>query len=231
MDCEKIGRLIRHLRREKGMTQRQLAERLGVSDRAVSKWERGCGCPDVSLLSDLSIELSVGVEALLSGEVTDQEETGKNMKHTKYYVCPRCGNLLLATGEAAVTCCGRSLEPLEAVKAEEVEKLRVEQVEDERFLTTSHPHDQGAPHCFCGICHGGCHPPPAALPGVGPAGAHPGPGPRHPAVVLHGARAVLSVCLKERGVKPSGFTPLCRCAASPVLPSARPLSPGEGCGR
>ena len=139
MDCEKIGRLICHLRREKGMTQRQLAERLGVSDRAVSKWERGCGCPDVSLLSDLSIELSVGVEALLSGEVTDQEETGKNMKHTKYYVCPRCGNLLLATGEAAVTCCGRSLEPLEAVKAEEGEKLRVEQVEDERFLTTSHP--------------------------------------------------------------------------------------------
>ena len=80
IDRERFGTFLAQLRREKGMTQRQLAERLGISDRAVSKWERGCGCPDVSLLSDLSIELSVGVEALLSGEVTDQEETGKNMK-------------------------------------------------------------------------------------------------------------------------------------------------------
>ena len=139
MDCEKIGKLIRRLREEKAMTQRQLAERLGVSDRAVSKWERGSGCPDVSLLADLAAELSVGVEALLSGDVTEQEEMGKSMKHTKYYVCPRCGNLLLATGDAAITCCGRSLEPLDPVKAAEEEKLRVEPVEDERFLTSSHP--------------------------------------------------------------------------------------------
>ena len=61
------------------------------------------------------------------------------MKHAKYYVCPRCRNLLFATGEASITCCGRSLEPLEPVKAPEEEQLRVELVEDERFLTTSHP--------------------------------------------------------------------------------------------
>ena len=139
MDCEKIGKLIRQIRQEKRMTQRQLAERPGISDRAVSKWERGYGCPDVSLLADLAAALSVGVEALLSGEITDQEENGRSMKHTRYYVCPRCGNLLLVTGEAAITCCGRSLKPLEAAKAAEEEKLRVEQVEDQRFLTTSHP--------------------------------------------------------------------------------------------
>lgn len=139
MNCEKIGKLIRRLREEKAMTQRELAEALGVSDRAVSKWERGAGCPDVSLLPDLSAALSVGVEALLSGEVMDQEDCGKSMKQMRYYVCPRCGNLLLATGEAAVTCCGRRLEPLEPAKAPEEERLQVELVEDERFLTTSHP--------------------------------------------------------------------------------------------
>ena len=128
MDCDKIGKLIRHLRREKSMTQRQLAQQLGVSDRAVSKWERGAGCPDVSLLTGLATALSVGVESLLAGDLTDQEARS-TMKHAVYYVCPRCGNLLFATGAAAVTCCGRSLEPLMPVKAGEQEKLQVEELE------------------------------------------------------------------------------------------------------
>lgn len=50
MDCAKIGTLIRTLRRERGLTQLALAEKMQISDRAVSKWERGFGCPDVSLL-------------------------------------------------------------------------------------------------------------------------------------------------------------------------------------
>ncbi len=138
MDCDKIGKLIRHLRREKSMTQRQLAQQLGVSDRAVSKWERGAGCPDVSLLTGLATALSVGVESLLAGDLTDQEARS-TMKHAVYYVCPRCGNLLFATGAAAVTCCGRSLEPLMPVKAEEQEKLQVEELEGDWYLTSRHP--------------------------------------------------------------------------------------------
>ena len=54
MDNVKIGQLIYRLRKEKRLTQLQLAEQLGVSDKAVSKWERGMGCPEVSLLPDLS---------------------------------------------------------------------------------------------------------------------------------------------------------------------------------
>ena len=50
MDCEKTGSLIRGLRYEKGMTQKQLADRMNISDRTVSKWERGQGCPDIELL-------------------------------------------------------------------------------------------------------------------------------------------------------------------------------------
>ena len=62
MDCQKVGNLILKLRIEKGMTQKQLADRMHISDKTVSKWERGLGCPDVSLLHDLSDALTVNVE-------------------------------------------------------------------------------------------------------------------------------------------------------------------------
>jgi len=139
MDCAGIGLLIRRLRVEKGMTQRELAEIVGISDRAVSKWERGLGCPDISLLTDLAAVLSVGIEVLLNGELSQNRNDGGNMKRAKYYVCPMCGNLLLSTGAASVLCCGRPLEAETPIKADDDEKLRVEQVEDERFITTEHP--------------------------------------------------------------------------------------------
>ena len=69
MDHTKIGGLIRRLRQERGMTQRQLAERMGISDKTVSKWERGMGCPDLSLLPDLSDIFHVGLDQLLTGEL------------------------------------------------------------------------------------------------------------------------------------------------------------------
>ena len=65
MDCRKTGEMIRALRKEKGMTQRTLAEHLHVSVQAVSKWERGLGCPDVALLADLSRLLGVQAETLV----------------------------------------------------------------------------------------------------------------------------------------------------------------------
>ena len=59
MNHQKIGDLIRRLRREQGLTQLQLASALGVTDKAVSKWERGLGCPDISFLPRLSQILGV----------------------------------------------------------------------------------------------------------------------------------------------------------------------------
>ena len=59
MDARNTGTLIRALREERGLTQRQLADALGVTDKAVSKWERGGGCPDVELLPGLSERLSL----------------------------------------------------------------------------------------------------------------------------------------------------------------------------
>lgn len=72
MDQEKTGALIRSLRMERGLTQRELAARLGVSDKAVSKWERGLGCPDVSLLTAISQELGVGLDSMLGGGLPER---------------------------------------------------------------------------------------------------------------------------------------------------------------
>ena len=91
MDHNRTGALIRSLRLERGMTQRGLAERMNISDKTVSKWERGLGCPDVSLLPELSRILGVGLEHLLSGALEENDLVGGNMKKLRCYVCPGCG--------------------------------------------------------------------------------------------------------------------------------------------
>lgn len=73
MDQKKIGQFIAQLRREKGLTQEALGERLGVTNKTVSRWENGNYMPDVSLLPALSEELGVGVNELLSGERIPQD--------------------------------------------------------------------------------------------------------------------------------------------------------------
>ena len=68
MNQEKVGRFIRELRIEKEMTQQELAEKLGVTDSAISKWENGRGAPDISYLIPLSNELNITILELLNGE-------------------------------------------------------------------------------------------------------------------------------------------------------------------
>lgn len=74
MDKEKTGQLITELRKEKGMTQKQLAEALNVTDKAVSKWERGLSFPDISMLEPLSELLDISIMELLAGERRDEDE-------------------------------------------------------------------------------------------------------------------------------------------------------------
>lgn len=138
MDCGKVGGFIRAMRLEKGMTQKQLADKMNISDKAVSKWERGLGCPDVSLLGELSLILGCSLEEMLYGDLAANPLVGGNMKNTKYYVCPVCGNISLCTGEASVSCCGRRLSPLTPRKAESAERLAVEKAEDDWFITSGH---------------------------------------------------------------------------------------------
>ncbi len=77
MDQIKIGRFIAERRKKKNLTQMQLAEKLGITDRAVSKWENGKGMPDSSLMLDLCSELDITVNELLSGEMIDMTEYDK----------------------------------------------------------------------------------------------------------------------------------------------------------
>lgn len=142
MDCGKIGALIRSLRMEKGLTQLQVAEKLNLNAKTVSKWETGHGCPDISLVPELAALLGVEIERLIAGELETNEQTGGNMKKIKYYVCPSCANISLCTGNAGVSCCGRPLNPLELKKAENEQKLKVELIEDDWFITSDHPMDK-----------------------------------------------------------------------------------------
>lgn len=138
MDNMKTGELIRMLRREKHMTQLQLAEKLRVSDKAVSKWERGMGLPEVSLIPELSRIFEVDLQSLLSGELNRQKLQNGNMKNVRFYVCPNCGNVILSEAETAVVCCGRKLKKIEPQKAEETDKLSVENVENDFYISAAH---------------------------------------------------------------------------------------------
>lgn len=120
------------------MTQKQLAEILGVSDKAVSKWERGRGAPDVSLLNGLSDVFGVNTEKLLLGEIDKNDSDGGNMKRAKFYVCPCCGNTLTATGSAEISCCGRKLEPLKAQPADIAHSVKVQRTEGDYYIVVDH---------------------------------------------------------------------------------------------
>lgn len=138
MDCAKVGNLIYKLRREQGLTQRQLADKLNISDRTISKWERGLGCPDVSLLAELSEGLGVNIEQLLDGELSPNNIDGGNMKRLKFYSCPSCGNIMTATGNAELSCCGRKLSPLIAKPADEEHTLKLETIENDYYISFEH---------------------------------------------------------------------------------------------
>lgn len=138
MDCSKTGKLICSLRKEHGLTQSQLAERMNISDRTVSKWERGLGCPDVSLLPELSKIFGVDLSALLTGDINACDPAAGNMRKLKFSVCPVCGNFLTASEEAAVFCCGRKLEPLTPSRPGKEEDLSVGRQDDEYFISSEH---------------------------------------------------------------------------------------------
>ena len=138
MDQVKTGQLIKRLRTELGMTQKQLAERINVSDKAVSKWERGNGCPDVSLLSALADVFGTDIRVLLSGEIDKNESEKGNMKKLKFYVCKDCGNIITSTSEASVTCCGNHLSAPNPRKADESQQLKIKDIGGEWYITSDH---------------------------------------------------------------------------------------------
>lgn len=135
----KVGALIRALRIDKEMTQKQLADRMNISDKTVSKWERGLGMPEISLISELSGILGVELQNLLSGELKTNDFVNGNLKKMTFFVCPNCHNITICTGTSEVACCGKRLTALTPQKALDHEKLMIEKDENEWLITSDHP--------------------------------------------------------------------------------------------
>ena len=138
MDTYITGTAIRTLREKKGLSQQQLAERIGVSSKAVSKWETAKGLPDITLIEPLAKELGVSVLELMSGDAVINKNISSNILRSKFYVCPLCGNIIRTTGDTLISCCGITLPPLEAEDVDDDHEVTVEVVEDEHFITVKH---------------------------------------------------------------------------------------------
>ena len=138
MNPEKIGSLIFQLRKEKNLTQKQLGEKLELSDKTISKWERGLGCPDISLLRDISKIFNVNIEKILLGDLQENDINGGNMKRIKFYVCPNCGNVINSTGDGDFSCCGRKLEALVPKVMNENHSINIEEAENDYYVEINH---------------------------------------------------------------------------------------------
>lgn len=138
MDCEKVGQLILQLRKEKNMTQQQLANSLRISNKTISKWECGNGAPDVSLWEELSSVLGADVLKLLRGELNPNRPDAGKIDNIRFYVCPNCGNVLTSTGNANISCCGRRLSPLSSVLGDMEHEISVKEMDINYYVTIRH---------------------------------------------------------------------------------------------
>lgn len=132
------GAVIRELREKQNLTQLELAEKLQVSDKTVSKWETGKGYPDITLLEPIAAAFGVSVTELLAGKTVNNRNRSANMKRMMFYVCPVCGNVITGTGEAVLQCHGVTLLPCEPELPDNRHAITVEPVEDEYFIHIDH---------------------------------------------------------------------------------------------
>ncbi len=138
VDSTKVGQLILQLRNEKGMTQQQLADRLHISNKAVSKWECGMGCPDTSLWPGLASVLGVDIQKMLQGGLDPNGPDIGKIQNIRFYVCSSCGNILVSTGQASVSCCGRKLQPLVCSSEKSAHEITVKETDGEYYIAIQH---------------------------------------------------------------------------------------------
>lgn len=140
MNAEKTGNLIRSLRIKKGLTQKELAQMICVTDKAVCKWEKGRGCPNITLISQLSKVLEVDIQSILQGYLDKNKKIGENMNHLKFYKCPTCGNLVTSIKSVELSCCGNKLSPVSAQTRSDPEYQPVIQEFDGQYsIKFNHP--------------------------------------------------------------------------------------------
>lgn len=151
MDSYITGSAIKNLREKKQITQAELADKLCVSSKAVSKWETGKGLPDINLIEPLSAALGVSVMELMSGDAVINQNISSNILRSKFYVCPLCGNIIRTTGEAIVSCCGITLPSLEAEEVDSRHEIKLTKVEEEYFMEINH--DMTKNHYISFVAH------------------------------------------------------------------------------
>lgn len=132
------GVVIRQLREKNKLTQAELAEKLNVSDKTISKWETAKGYPDISLLEPIANVFGISITELLSGNAISNMNVSANMLHSKFYVCPICGNVVHSTGDLTMSCHGMQLMPENAETSDENHKILIERIEDEYFVQIEH---------------------------------------------------------------------------------------------
>ena len=132
------GAVIRQLREKQNLTQAELAEKLNISDKTVSKWETAKGYPDISLLEPIAKVFGVSVAELLSGNAVSNVNVSANMLRSKFYVCPVCGNIIHSMGEAVIHCHGVQLMPCQPEETDEHHMIFLERVEDEYYIRIDH---------------------------------------------------------------------------------------------
>lgn len=137
------GTMLKELRERKKLTQKELAEKLLISDKTISKWETGKGLPDITLVTPLAEALSISVAELFAGEYAINDNCSANVKKLKFYVCPICGNIITSFGEGDFNCCGVKL-PVLTVEEDSPEEspehiINVEKIEHDCFVHMEHP--------------------------------------------------------------------------------------------
>lgn len=138
------GQIIKELREKNKLTQAELAKKLSVSDKAVSKWETGKGYPDISLIESIAKVFGVSVTEIMTGNAVNNINVSANMLRSKFYVCPVCKNSIHAMGEVVISCHGVVLKPEVAEETDEKHKIFIERVEDEYYVQIEH--DMGKEH-------------------------------------------------------------------------------------
>ena len=142
------GETIKKLREREGITQAELAEILSISPKTVSKWETSKGLPDITLLMPLASALKVSLIELVAGYEINNNNIGANFNRGKWYVCPICGNVIHAMGEAVVSCCGVTLPVIENEDLNENHFINVERDGSEYYVKINHPMTKEHYICF-----------------------------------------------------------------------------------
>lgn len=132
------GSVIKQLREKHHFTQAELAAKLNVSDKTISKWETAKGYPDISLLEPIAKVFGISITELISGNAVTNANISSNMLRSKFYICPVCGNIIHSMGETVIHCHGILLTPAQAEEVDEHHKIFIERVEHEYYARIDH---------------------------------------------------------------------------------------------